>query len=57
MRSAPTRPNSPRETGVGVDRPRAVQPDQTSKSKVRQAMCLGMRLSSRLAWRPGWRRR
>ena len=39
-RGAPTRgPNSPRETGVGVDEPRATKPEIPSKSNVRQTMC------------------
>ncbi len=42
IRSAPTMPNSPREIGVGVVMPRATQPAITSKSKVRQAICLDM---------------
>ena len=36
MRAAPTTPNSPRDMGVGVVSPRAIQPDTVSKSKVRQ---------------------
>src|SRR5207245_7731826 len=39
MRAAPITPNSPRDTGVGVVMPRAIQPDIASKSKLMQAMC------------------
>ena len=56
MRRAPTRPNSPRETGVGVVMPRAVKPDQTSKSKVRQAIWRGT-ISPVLWFSVGFRRR
>ena len=45
MRCAPTRPNSPRESGVGVVMPRAMKPDWVSKSKVRQTMWRGTLLS------------
>ena len=31
-------PNSPRDSGVGVVRPRAMKPDWVSKSKLRQTM-------------------
>ena len=41
MRRAPTRPNSPRESGVGVVMPRAMKPDWVSKSKVRHTMWRG----------------
>ena len=41
MRRAPTRPNSPRDSGVGVVMPRAMKPDWVSKSKVRQTMWRG----------------
>ena len=41
MRSAPIRPNSPRDSGVGVVMPRAMKPDWVSKSKVRQTMWRG----------------
>ncbi len=41
MRCAPMRPNSPRDSGVGVVRPRAMKPDWVSKSKVRQTMWRG----------------
>jgi hypothetical protein len=41
MRPEPIPPNSPRETGVGVVRPRAAKPDHVSKSKERQAMWRG----------------
>src|SRR6266849_7528284 len=43
MRAAPITPNSPRDTGVGVVMPRAIQPDIASKSKVMQAMCFATR--------------
>src|SRR2546427_12569992 len=39
MRAAPITPNSPRDTGVGVVMPRAIQPDMASKSNVMQTMC------------------
>src|SRR5216683_3674558 len=45
MRAAPITPNSPRETGVGVVMPRAIQPDMASKSKVMQTMCFATRSS------------
>ena len=35
------RPNSPRDSGVGVVMPRAMKPDWVSKSKVRQTMWRG----------------
>ncbi len=38
MRRAPTSPNSPRDSGVGVVMPRAMKPDWVSKSNVRQTM-------------------
>src|SRR5690242_21900412 len=38
MRRAPTSPNSPRESAVGVVMPRAMRPDWVSKSKVRHTM-------------------
>jgi hypothetical protein len=38
MRGTATRPNSPREIGVGVVNPRAMKPVIASKSKVRQTM-------------------
>ena len=41
MRRAPTRPNSPRESAVGVVMPRAMNPDCVSKSKLRQTMWRG----------------
>ena len=37
-------PNSPRDSGVGVVRPRAMKPDWVSKSKVRQTMWRGKML-------------
>ena len=37
-RSAPTAPNSPREIGVGVVWPRAMNSDKASKSNVRQTI-------------------
>src|SRR5881396_3091342 len=39
MRTAPITPNSPRDTGVGVVMPRAIQPEIASKSKLMQTMC------------------
>ena len=42
IRSAPTTPNSPREIGVGVVMPRAIQPDKASKSNVRQTIWVAM---------------
>jgi hypothetical protein len=45
MRCAPTRPNSPRESEVGVVIPRAMNPDCVSKSKVKQTMWRGTLLS------------
>src|SRR5437879_1672894 len=39
MRAAPITPNSPRDTGVGVVMPRAIQPEIASKSKLMQTMC------------------
>src|SRR2546423_6778001 len=39
MRAAPITPNSPRDTGVGVVMPRAIQPDIASKSKLMQTIC------------------
>src|SRR6267142_463131 len=45
MRAAPITPNSPRDTGVGVVMPRAIQPDIASKSKVMQTMCFTTRSS------------
>src|SRR6266487_3088904 len=44
-RAAPITPNSPRETGVGVVMPRAIQPEIASKSKVMQTMCFATRSS------------
>ena len=41
MRRAPVRPNSPRESGVGLVMPRAMKPDWVSKSNVRQTMWRG----------------
>src|SRR5882724_12509378 len=41
IRRAPTRPNSPRESGVGVVMPRAMKPDWVSKSNVRHTMWRG----------------
>ena len=38
MREDARAPNSPRDSGVGVTRPRAMKPDMVSKSKVRQTM-------------------
>ena len=38
MRGEARAPNSPRDSGVGVVRPRAMKPDMVSKSKVRQTM-------------------
>src|SRR3982074_2788986 len=43
MRAAPITPNSPRDTGVGVVMPRAIQPESASKSKLMQTMCFAMR--------------
>src|SRR5712691_565204 len=43
MRAAPITPNSPRDTGVGVVMPRAIQPEIASKSKVMQTMCFATR--------------
>src|SRR5713226_5174789 len=43
MRPAPITPNSPRDTGVGVVMPRAIQPDIASKSKLMQTMCFATR--------------
>src|SRR5712691_542918 len=45
MRAAPITPNSPRDTGVGVVMPRAIQPDMASKSNVMQTMCFATRSS------------
>src|SRR5260221_2473840 len=42
MRAAPITPNSPRDTGVGVVMPRAIQPDIASKSKLMQTMCFAI---------------
>src|SRR5882724_9178153 len=42
MRPAPITPNSPRDTGVGVAMPRAIQPDIASKSKLMQTMCFAI---------------
>src|SRR5216683_1086536 len=42
MRAAPITPNSPRDSGVGVVMPRAIQPESASKSKLMQAMCFAM---------------
>src|SRR5262245_26125569 len=42
MRRDALAPNSPRERGVGVVMPRAINPDWVSKSKVRQTMWRGM---------------
>src|SRR5206468_258051 len=39
-RAAPITPNSPRDTGVGVVMPRAIQPEIASKSNVMQTICL-----------------
>src|SRR6185295_1339571 len=39
IRGTATAPNSPREIGVGLVRPRAMKPDMASKSKVMQTMC------------------
>ena len=41
IRGAATRPNSPRDSGVGVVMPRAMKADWVSKSKVRQTMWRG----------------
>src|SRR5260370_36109834 len=41
MRVDARAPNSPRDRGVGVVRPRAMKPDMVSKSKVRQTMWRG----------------
>src|SRR5437899_12541381 len=46
IRRAPTRPNSPRDIGVGEVRPREIQPETASKSKVRQTMRLAMARAS-----------
>src|SRR6266705_1355857 len=43
MRAAPITPNSPRDTGVGVVMPRAIQPEIASKSKLMQTICFAMR--------------
>src|SRR5436853_7430629 len=42
MRAAPITPNSPRDTGVGVVMPRAIQPEIPSKSKLMQTMCFAI---------------
>src|SRR2546426_11775448 len=42
MRAAPIAPNSPRDTGVGVVMPRAIQPDIASKSKLMQTICFAI---------------
>src|SRR5258706_15231828 len=42
MRPAPITPNSPRDTGVGVVMPRAIQPVIASKSKLMQTMCFAI---------------
>src|SRR5258708_22678732 len=42
MRPAPITPNSPRDTGIGVVMPRAIQPDVASKSKLMQTMCFAI---------------
>src|SRR5712691_3405024 len=39
MRPAAITPNSPRDTGVGVVIPRAIQPEIASKSKLMQTIC------------------
>src|SRR5712691_10460874 len=52
-RAAPITPNSPRDTGVGVVMPRAIQPDIASKSKVMQTMCFaitGVSIDARAAF-------
>src|SRR5215467_4983912 len=41
MRGAARAPNSPRDSAVGVVRPRAMKPDMVSKSKVRQTIWRG----------------
>src|SRR5262249_37641798 len=41
IRRAPIRPNSPRESAVGLVMPRAMKPDCVSKSKLRQTMWRG----------------
>ena len=38
MRVEARAPNSPRDSAVGVVRPRAMKPDMVSKSNVRQTM-------------------
>jgi protein-tyrosine phosphatase len=48
MRGAATAPNSPRETGVGLVSPRAIIPEDVSKSKLRQTRC---RDTSAIIWR------
>jgi len=40
-RRAPMAPNSPRDRGIGVVRPRAMKADMVSKSNVRQTMWRG----------------
>src|SRR5437660_6455276 len=45
MRAAPITPNSPRDIGVGVVMPRAIQPDIASKSKLMQTMWFATRSS------------
>ncbi len=45
IRCAPIRPNSPRESAVGLVMPRAMKPDWVSKSKLRQTMWRGTLLS------------
>src|SRR6266699_3012877 len=52
-RAAPITPNSPRETGVGVVMPRAIQPEIASKSNVMQTMCFATRSPFPTSGRPG----
>src|SRR2546427_10364678 len=46
-RAAPLTPNSPRDTGVGVVMPRAIQPEIASKSKLMQTICFTTRRMGR----------
>src|SRR5438093_7482257 len=50
MRGTATAPNSPRETKLGVVRPRAMSPYIVSKSKVTQTRWRGIAQSFREPW-------
>src|SRR5438067_7566609 len=50
MRGTATAPNSPRETKLGVVRPRAMSPYMVSKSKVTQTRWRGIAESFREPW-------